>query len=259
MELRSLRLSTKLHAVLLGTAVFATGLALSATGCTKASGTTTDGGDDEPLDEEDAGARVNDGGAVASDAPVGTDVPLQLYPPVAYTGFDGTHAFQVPVVVYGSATALVRASDPSAVDVVPATRTSANPGTGSYFLVTAKKAGEFRLTAYEPSGGTNTASSQLVITPYAAGRWATGEQRYKNDASSGAACLSCHAPGKVDHSPARIAPVADDQVVTVITAGILVSGNPITQVDHRWAVSDSEADGLVTYLRALAPNGYTKR
>ncbi len=214
--------------------------------------------EEEEYEDDDSGE--TEGDASTSDAPIGTDIPVQFYPTRTYSGVDGTHTFQIPIAVYGSKTATIKASDPSAFEIAPASKTVVSVEESTYFLVTAKKEGEFTLTASEPSSSKpSTATATLTVTRYDAARYAVGERRYKNDAASGPACSSCHGPGKVDHSPSAISSVRDDQVVTVITAGILKDGNPITKVDHRWAVTDSEADGLVTYLRALVPNGYTKR
>jgi mono/diheme cytochrome c family protein len=131
----------------------------------------------------------------------------------------------------------------------------ANSDDGESFLVTMLAAGKLTLTA---KAGARRGSVELTITNDSPVRFAAGEKRYKNDTDSGAACASCHVAGdSIDHSPAAIAAAPDASVRTVITTGILREGNPIRGVNHKWQVMDAELDGLVTYLRALPPRGYT--
>lgn len=209
-------------------------------------------------DEEPPGPAASSSSSGASDA--GTvvdieDIDLAVYPLRQYTGFDGTHDFQVPFSVFRAKEDLtVEASDPTAVDIVPATYDAAKED-GRYFLIKPKKAGEITLTA--KSRG-KSVSSTLTIIGYAAGRYATGETRYENADGEQKACAECHQKsGGADHSPASISAAADDAVKAVIRTGIDLSNSPIRQVDHRWTVSGPTLDGLVTYLRALPPRGYT--
>lgn len=185
---------------------------------------------------------------------------LQFRPERAYSGFDGEHAFRVPIAVYDADDDLtVTATDPSAVEIVPKTL-AARPGddgvtdNGKYFFVTVKKAGTITLQA--TSRG-KTAEAKIEVAEYAPSRWARGETRYNNTGSGGQqACASCHAGGQaIDHSPAALATVTDEQVSAVITSGISTAGFPIS-VGHRWTVTADELDGLVTYLRALEPRGF---
>src|SRR5262249_8526358 len=122
------------------------------------------------------------------------------------------------------------------------------------FMVTARAAGTVTLTATTEGG---TASATLTIATYSLDDFAVGEHRYLNAASSGPACIQCHSPdGGIDHSPSQMASATDGDVVSVITTGVLVEGKPITQVKHKWGVTEQEARGLVAYLRALAPRGF---
>ena len=66
-----------------------------------------------------------------------------------------------------------------------------------------------------------------------------------------------HAAG-VDHSPASLASVSDEDVAVIISTGIL-NGQPIMipgGVKHQWTTTPTEMDGLVTFLRALPPKGF---
>lgn len=206
----------------------------------------------DPGDTSEGGAPPNG----SPDASVPSFPELHVMPTTTHSGFDGAHAFRVPVAVYGATGATLVASDPSIVDIVPTKLVDPANDDGEYFMVTTKKAGTVTLMA---KAGSSTASASLAIAAYTVDQYAVGQGRYTNAAASGPACVSCHAEaGGIDHSPSRLASVKDTDVVTVITTGILVEGSPITQVKHKWAVTDTEAAGLVAYLRALEPRGFTK-
>lgn len=197
------------------------------------------------------------GTSTGSPAPTGPandpQVQLQIMPGATHSGFDGTHTFRVPVAVYGSPDATLGASDPSVASIAPATLVDTTQDTGKYFFVTTKKAGTVTLTA---SAHGRSVTATLDVATYTAAEYAAGEQRYMNGAASGPACVQCHGASGIDHSPSQMASATDGDVVSVITTGILVEGNPITSVRHKWAVTDAEAKGLVVYLRALAPRGF---
>ncbi len=192
-------------------------------------------------------ADIGDGG-------VGNVTDLTVLPDRAYTGFDGTHSYQLAVSVAGAASDLkLAASDPSAVDIKAAVNTNPEADPSEvWFLVTAKKAGSVTLTA--TSGG-KTAESKLTIASYSTARWDTGNQRYHNGEGGDPPCAQCHEKaGGPDHSPLTLSPVDDESAKTVITAGI-VNNIPIKGVNHKWQATPAELDGLVTYLRALPPRG----
>lgn len=234
--------------------VLACGMSVAAAAACSSSG---DGG----ASSSSSGGTSKDGGssgapkdADVGDGGVGNVTDLTVLPDRAYTGFDGTHAYQLPVSVAGSASDLtLTASDPSAVDIKPAVNTNpeADPSE-KWFLVTTKKAGSVTLTAR--SGG-KTAESKLTITAYSTARWDTGNQRYHNGEGGDPPCAQCHEKaGGPDHSPLTLSPVDDESAKTVITAGI-VNNIPIKGVNHKWQATPAELDGLVTYLRALPPRG----
>lgn len=187
---------------------------------------------------------------------------LAFSPDVAYSGFDGTHAFKVPIAVYDSAADLtVTADDATAATIAPvelATKVK-DDGTvdnGKYYMVDVKKAGTITLTAR--SNG-KTATARITVASYDPSRWTAGQTRYDNAAGSDPPCTMCHAGGNaIDHSPAAMASSTDEAIAAVITTGIATSGFPISGVQggHRWNVTQTERDGLVTYLRALDPRGF---
>jgi hypothetical protein len=186
-------------------------------------------------------------------------------PANSYSGFDGTHTFKVPLAVYDSGDDLeVTSPTPSAVDIAPKkltnpVRPDGTTDNGKYFIVTVKQAGTIKLQA--KSNG-KTASSTIAVVDYPAGRWEAGEARYKaGPDAQNPPCLNCHVNGKaIDHSPAALATVPDEDIGAVITTGISTAGFPIVtdtpEGTHTWKVTVPEREGLVTFLRALEPKGF---
>jgi mono/diheme cytochrome c family protein len=210
-------------------------------------------GGDPPGPSGGSGNNANetDAGSGTHNTPM---VQLQVMPTATHSGWDGMHTYRVPVAVYGASDAMLVASDASMVSIEAAQLTDTSQDQGKYFMVTAHKAGAVTLTAKTKGG---SASATLNIATYALDDFTVGAQRYMNAAASGPACIQCHsANGGIDHSPSQMASASDSDVVSVITTGVLVEGNPITQVKHKWAVSEQEARGLVAYLRALPPRGF---
>jgi hypothetical protein len=184
---------------------------------------------------------------------------LRFLPEKSFSGYDGTHTFKVPVAVYEYGDDLVvTASDPSALDVVPATIIDADKDVGKYFMVTVKKPGVHAVIAKSKG---QTAEVVLTATAYAPTEWAIGEQRYASSSATGEpACTQCHRDGAaIDHSPAALSTVNDTKVGTVLTSGVSTFGFPITingQPGHKWTITEQERTGLVTYLRGLPPRGF---
>ena len=219
--------------------------------------------------DKDASTFTRDGSvydsSVSPESGLGT---LLFRPDKVYSGTDGTHVFKVPLAVYDSdADLVVTASDPSALTLGKTTlKNPVNPDgitdNGKYFMVTASKAGTYTLTA--TSKGRSTTATVTVID-YAATRWGAGEARYNDGVTTmtaDRACKNCHVQGlAIDHSPAALATATDQEVGIIITTGvkpgpsvIKIPNEPGTQ--HKWTVTDTERDGLVTYLRALDPRGF---
>ncbi len=222
-----------------------------------------DSGDDQSSVHGDAGTFVREGSTYdstpAADSGLGE---LRFQPSQSFSGYDGAHTFTVPVAVYDYGSDLkVTADAPDAVKIVPATLK--NPvnqdgvtDNGKYFLVTVLKAGTITLTA--TSAG-RKASTKIVVVDYSPDRWSAGQTRYVNGGGGDPPCTNCHVNGQaIDHSPAALATSDDPKVSAVITTGISPAGFPIQGVQggHRWSVTPTELDGLVTYLRALDPRGF---
>lgn len=188
---------------------------------------------------------------------------LRFQPTKSYSGWDGTHTFQIPVAVYDSASDLkVTADDPASVEIVPTklknpVNADGVTDNGKYFLVSVKKAGTITLTA---RSGSKSVTTTIAVASYDSSRWAAGQARYTQSGSgSSQPCTNCHVNGQaIDHSPAALATADDEKVGTTITTGISPFGFPIQGVEggHKWDVTDTERDGLVTYLRALTPRGF---
>lgn len=192
-------------------------------------------------------------------------------PDRVYTGRDGTHTFKVPVAVYDADSDLtITADDPSAVTITKTTLK--NPvnqdgvtDNGKYYLLTALKAGTYTLTA--TSKGRSTTAS-LTVSEYAPARYGAGEARYNNGVTTKTAdraCTNCHVQGAgIDHSPAALGTATDQDVGVIVTTGvkpsaggpqvIKIKDEPGTQ--HKWDVTETEKDGLITYLRGLEPRGF---
>ena len=200
------------------------------------------------------------GSPAGTDAGSGADASLDLdiQPASNFSGVDGTHTFKVPIAIYrASADLTVTVSDPSVADIRPAKSLGGNDN-GRYYMLTAKKAGVVDITG-KSNGKTITA--KLTVQDYAAGRFATGEGRYKaGPDKDNPACASCHQKtGGADHTPAALASVNDEEVQAIITSGVKPGGVPIIEAKHTWSATASQLDGLVTYLRALPPLGYEEQ
>jgi mono/diheme cytochrome c family protein len=220
---------------------------------------------DDTLNATDAGAKridANNGTGLELDAFPEIDaanVELQLEPAQSYSGFDGTHTFLAPIAVYqyDPKDLTVSVSDPSLVDVLPATFDMPGQDNGRYFLLKTKKAGEATITV--TSRG-KTATSTIKVLGYTAAQYATGETRYRSPgANSEPACASCHeASGGADHSPTALSS-STDQVLRVTVRSGIKGGSTPTRVPHKWTVTDTELAGLVAFLRGLPARGYTQQ
>lgn len=231
--------------------------------CSSSSGSGGDGSSSGDTGKGDASGFERDGSTYDSTPSPDSGLGELLFrPDMVYSGVDGTHTFKLPVAVYDGASDLtVTASDPSALTIEKTAL--ANPvlpdGTtdnGAYFMLTAKKAGTFTLTA--SSQGRSTTAT-VTIVQYAPTRWAAGEARYTTANGSDPPCTDCHVNGQaIDHSPATMASADDEKLAAAFTTGIKPNGTPITGVTggHRWTVTNDERDGLVTYLRAIDPKGF---
>jgi hypothetical protein len=195
---------------------------------------------------------------------------LRFMPSAVFSGVDGEHTFKAPIAVYDASTDLeVTADDPAAVTLTAtALEKPTNNGvldSGQYFLITTKKTGRITLTA---SSKGKTASAVVEITQYDPQRWAAGEKRYTSAGTNAdPPCTRCHTGGSaIDHSPAAMASIKDQEIALIIMNGIKPGPAPIEGVNcpecsaeggqHRWALTDTEKNGLITYLRSLEPRGF---
>ncbi len=248
---------------------FAVSALLACSSSTVMPGLQDDGTSGASTADKDASTFVRDGSVydsmVSPESGLGT---LLFRPDKVFSGTDGTHAFKVPLAVYDSdADLTVTASDPTGLAL--ATTTLKNPvspdgitDNGKYFMITARKAGTYTLTA--TSKGRSTTAT-VTVTDYAANRWSDGDARYNNGITTmtpDRACRSCHVDGlAIDHSPAALGTASDQDIATIITSGVKPGPNIIKipnepGTPHKWTVTATERDGLVTYLRALDPRGF---
>jgi hypothetical protein len=185
------------------------------------------------------------------------NLELGMLPRASFSGFDGVHTYRVPIAVYqyDPKDVKISISDPALADIVPASYSGSGDDAGKYYLLTIKKVGNATILA-ESRG--KMVTSTLRIVGYAPALYAQGETRYRASSTKEPACSACHeAAGGADHSPTSLSSAVDGVLRGIITSGIKGGGIPITKLDHRWTLTDSELDGLVAYLRALPPRGYT--
>ncbi|MBX3226001.1 MAG: hypothetical protein KIT84_29500 [Labilithrix sp.] len=174
-----------------------------------------------------------------------------------YSGFDGVHEFAIPVGFRGGGEDLtVVADDPAAANVTSVKATTPRPGPPTaYFMVTPKKAGLLAITA---TSGTQKVTARIAVAAYEPAQWETGAARYANGGAN-PACSSCHVTGRAhDHSPTALATVTDGDVAKIMTLGQKPGPTTITEVDHRWSMTDDERRGLIVYLRSLEPRGFSE-
>ena len=124
----------------------------------------------------------------------------------------------------------------------------------SWGLVDVLGAGTTMVTA---TSGSQSATAMLVVTQYTQEQVAVGRKRYyepDNPGGARQACNDCHGSVQgADHSPLEMAYFPDDQVLKAIVDGKYDDGYVLQGVDHRWNLTDEEAQGIVPFLRSLAP------
>lgn len=127
---------------------------------------TTGGGSDATLVTYDGPPPNVDGGTLSCATPDGLAIK---YNPM-YSGFDGTHSYQIPTFVQGVDPGSITwgSSDPSMVAFQPYVRG---------VLITTKKAGDVTIVA---QSGSMCGSSVLHIAQYTVDEWNIGNSRYNN-------------------------------------------------------------------------------
>lgn len=182
-----------------------------------------------------------------------------------YSGFDGAHTYQIPATVDNVTSVKWSASDSSMVDLTP------DPN-GIDVMITTKKAGNVTIVAE-----TNDAIGKvpLTIEPFTSDQWTAGMTRYTSGAQvtlpggvhgqggKYVACTSCHGSTAVEHTPEQTGGFTDDQLKNIFLNGMLPAsdaanpffgGAKFFMSFHTWQVADdTEANGLVAYLRSLKP------
>lgn len=217
----------------------------------------------------DAGIAASDastGPAPGQGLPMAPNLPAAIYPPVAYTAYDGVHTFRVPLTT-GLPGNFPRwaITDPSIASIATVPGPVINVGSGAaknfgrnWAMVTALHAGNTTVTLTVPD---ITATASVVVTSYTPQQYGVGDKRYNNpDNPSGparAACASCHQkPDGADHSPLVLGASSADTIVQVITTGKFPDGTPLVGVDHQMNLTADEQVGIIAYLRGLPPKGF---
>ncbi len=255
-----------------GTLALAVGLASVAGACSSSSSSSSGG--------------TGEGGSAACSSNA-----LQIVFSPMYTGWDGTHTFQIPAVVKGAKATDVtwNASDTTLVSLAP------DPTTGGIMITVNNNAPLKVDPSQTPAKVTITASangacgsSTLTITPAReVDDWHDGALRYNDgvdlrpaaDAGGGdggvnkqVACTYCHGDSAngsfkdVSHTPEQIGGFSDDDLQKIIRQGIVPAGGyfdtSIVSMDqwhsfHQWEMTDEELRGLLVYLRSLPPKAQT--
>jgi hypothetical protein len=219
-------------------------------------------------------------GSEASDTTCAKSVIGIAFKPM-YSGYDGTHKFQIPAVVPNIAPDAITwaASDPSKVDLVPMPIQNEDGVIQAGVMITTREAGTVSIIAH---AGTICGSSTLTITQFAPTEWEAGNQRYNNgttlgglnsvvrpmDGSVEAKCTNCHGdtadgPFKtVAHTPWQTGGFSDDDLLNIFRHGSVPDGGyfdegivsyQLWSGFHRWEMTDDEAKGIIAYLRSLTP------
>jgi hypothetical protein len=212
--------------------------------------------------------------------PDGNPEAAVVVPAVVHTGFDGAHQFQVPVSTDLSNQVEGEDSwttgDPSVATVEPVATPSGHPAArGVWGMITAVGAGETTVSATIAG---YTVSAEVLVASYSSDQVTAGDTRYNTDEGGDrASCASCHqAGGGADHTPTEMALHDDAALLVVVTEGhypdqcLTDEGEPcscgsggcevvpgyVLSVDHTWNLTETEAAGIVPYLRSLAPRGF---
>jgi hypothetical protein len=196
----------------------------------------------------------------------------------AYSAYDGEHSFKVPMVVSGV--------DPSQVewatsDDTKVRHTRDDSFGGELFETT----GSGDVTIFAAIGNV-CGYSVLHITEATPAQWQKGSDRYHNGAfvmrlgeitrpdstTRTIDCTNCHGVkdtstnslGTVQHTPMQTAGFSDVDLKSIFTMGVTPTGTlaqPISNLTyatwhafHQWVmVDDDEANGVIVYLRSIAP------
>jgi hypothetical protein len=210
----------------------------------------------------------------------GNPAAAVVFPPTVHSGSDGVHEFRVPVStdlsnqVEGAVSWATGDSSVATAESV-ATPDGVPPSRGVWAMITTTGDGQTSVTA---TIGRYSVSGEVLVAAYTSEQVAAGDTRYHTDGTDDRqACASCHqAEGGVDHTPTEMAFHDDAALLTVITQGhypdqcLTDEGDPCTcdtagctlvpgyvlSIDHTWNLTETEAAGIVPYLRSLPPRGF---
>ncbi|MDB4988297.1 MAG: hypothetical protein JWN04_3475 [Myxococcaceae bacterium] len=198
---------------------------------------------------------------------------LTVLPSPSYSGFDGTHTYQIPLKVNNKAGAKWSVDNPNLVDIQE---------TADGVMLTTKGAGEVLVTA---TIGNDVGASKLSIAQFTPDLWSIGDKRYNSGVTvfpgdggvptgnpgpsfmldKDGSCSSCHgatAPTlRVEDTPYQTGGYSDAEMITIFTRGMKPAGavqrsyipSYFWGMFHEWNVTDAQKQGLVGYMRALTP------
>ena len=222
----------------IGMATF--GLALIASGCGGSAGkggssSSADGGSTDPGDNA-----------------------FSIFPDPSFSGFDGTHPYTLPLETDLDGAVTWTVSDSTVASIAPIDPTKVPPDFtgdgGQWAMITIKKAGAITVSG---TSGTNVATGKLTIGAYTAAQWTAGQTRWMTAPTGLIACVTCHTgAAAVDNTPNYTSGYSDTDLAGMFTLGQYPDGSSLRAPNHMFTVSDTERDGLVAYLRGLAPKGF---
>ncbi len=229
------------------------------------------------------GSSSGDGG----DAGIGPDAEdlrhpesAVLYPPVVHAGFDGDHTFRVPVstdlAFHTDGEPSWSSGDGSILDVEGIDTPDGPLGArGIWAMITTTGSGT---TTVSCTIGEYTVTATVIVADYDSSQVDIGDTRYHTDEGGDrTSCSSCHEDGGgADHTPTEMAIHDDDALLMVATEGRYPDicetddGDACTcdtegcerepgyelALTHEWDFTESEADGIIPYLRSLPPSGF---
>jgi mono/diheme cytochrome c family protein len=184
-----------------------------------------------------------------------------LMPSVAYSGFDGSSTFKVPVYTTLE-DAVFEIEDGAVAEVEPVVlppdlEEVLGSFGRSWAMIITQQPGT---TAFFATAGGVELEATLVVAQYDPDDVAIGAERYNEPVDAGQpgriACQNCHGgPGGVDHTPLAMAYFEDHEILQVIVEGAYPDGGEVNDGNHIWDLTEAEAAGIVPYLRSLQPQG----
>ena len=179
-----------------------------------------------------------------------------VFPATLYTGYDGQRSFKAPLAT-DMKDAVWEVEDPTILQVMSTNAPANYENFGEdWVLIETYKAGTTKVFA--TAGGTR-AEATVIVSNYDRDIVTIGQNRYydMNGIGDRLACAACHnQPQGADHSPLEMEFFEDADILLAITDGMYPDGYVLKGVDHRWNLTAEEAQGIVPYLRALAPKGF---